>query len=249
MKEINQNGREEIITKLSTHDIDILNQNAWDIRRSDLRSSWKIANDSERDSIINSYQLGIAESSRTLGYCLWRFGDYSQSLEKSMLAIEIFRSLKNKKGEADTLNNIGAVYMYQGDNENRLKCNLLCLQLRSEINDLEGAAGSENNVGETYMEMGNFEEATKWFDKCLQNPNASIQISSWAKHNVGIIFHRTRQLKNSIEAFNQSLELSNSVNYEVLTIATNLQIAIVLIEMDVFQKVLKRLNKFYEYLL
>ncbi len=236
MKEMDQNDKEEIITKLSIHDIDILNQNAWNIRRSDLRSSWKTANDAERNSIINSYQQGIAESSRTLGYCLWRFGDYSQSLEKSMLAIEIFRSLKNKKGEADTLNNIGAVYMYQGDNENRLKCNILCLQLRSEINDLEGVAGSENNVGETYMEMGNFTEANKWFDKCLQNPASTFQILSWAKHNIGIIFYRTNQLKNSIETFKQSLELSNSVNYEVLAIATNLQIAIVLIEIDVFSK-------------
>lgn len=178
MEQIIQKVKEELIPSHSLQEIDELNQNAWDTRRSDLRASWKLANDTERYSIINSYQKGIAESSRTLGYCLWRFGDYSQSLEKSMIALEIFRSLKDKKGEADTLNSVGAVYMYQGDNENRLKCNELCLQLHSEINDKEGVAGSENNVGETFMEMGNFDEANKWFAKCLKNPDASIQILS-----------------------------------------------------------------------
>ena len=99
MNQIVQNDIVEIIPRFSFHEIDELNQKAWDIRRSDLRASWKLANDIERDSINNSYQKGIAESSRTLGYCLWRFGDYPQSLEKSMLALEIFKSLGYKKGD------------------------------------------------------------------------------------------------------------------------------------------------------
>ena len=247
MEQTIQNKPEEVISGLLLHEIDKLNQTAWDIRVSDLRTSWKLANDTERFSIINAYQKGIAESSRNLGYCLWRFGDYSQSLEKSMIALEIFRSLNDKKGEADTLNSIGAVYMYQGDHDNRLKCNKLCLQIRSEINDKEGVASSEGNIGETYMEMGNFEEANKWFAKCLKNPHASIQAKSWAHHNIGIIFYRTEQLEKAIAAFKQSFELSDSVNYEVLSIATQIQIAQVLIELDVFStKIDFNLNKALE---
>ena len=232
MEHLVQNSTEEINKSLSLNDIDELNQKAWDIRRSDLRTSWQLANDTERFSLINSYQKGIAESARTLGYCLWRFGDYSQSLEKSMTALELFRSSKDKKGEADTLNSVGAVYMYQGDHENRLKCNQLCYQIRSEIKDLEGVAGSENNIGETYMEMGNLEEADKWFEKCLQNLNASVQIQSWAHHNIGIIFYKKKQLDKAITTFKKSFELSDSVNYEVLSIATHIQIALILIESD-----------------
>jgi len=234
MKQIVKNKIDELVPGLSMPEIDELNQKAWDIRVSDLRASWKLANDTERFSIITSYQKGIAESSRNLGYCLWRFGNYSQSLEKSMIALEIFRSLKNKKGEADTLNSVGAVYMYQGDNDNRLKCNQLCLQIRTEIGDKAGVASSECNIGETHMEMGNFEEANKWFEKCLKNPNASIQSESWVHHNIGIIFYRTDQLEKAIKAFKKSFELSDSVNYEVLSIATRMQIAQVLIQLDVF---------------
>lgn len=225
---------EEINESVSLEKIDELNQTAWDVRRSDLRTSWKVANDVERLSVIRSYQKGLAESLRTLGYCLWRFGDYSQSLEKSLFALNIFRSMNEKRGEADTLNSIGAVYMYQGDNENRLKCNQLCLQLRTDIHDLEGVAASENNIGETYMEMGNFEEAEKWLTKCLNNKNTSIQIQSWAHHNFGIIFFRKKNFEKAIASYNVSLKLSESVNYEVLSVATHLHIAKTLIESNVF---------------
>jgi len=234
MEEENQHPGSEINEVVSFENIDMLNVSAWEIRRSDLRASWKIANDTERYSILNPYQKGLAESLRTLGYCLWRFGDYSQSLEKSLIAMEIFRSMNDKKGESDTLNNVGAVYMYQGDHENRLKCNLLCLQLRKDINDMDGVTSSENNIGETYMEMGNFEEAEKWFSQCLSNPHSDIPTQSWAHHNRGVIYFRKKQFEKAILAYNKSLELSNSVNYEVLSVSTNLHISKALIESSVF---------------
>lgn len=213
--------------------IDELNRQAWDIRRSDLRGSWKLANETERLSILSSHQKGLAESLRTLGYCLWRFGDYSQSLEKSLIALDIFRAMGDKKGEADTLNSVGAVYMYQGDNESRLECNQRCLLLRTEIGDAEGVAGSENNIGETYMEMGNLEEAEKWFARCLRNPEASIQIQSWAHHNTGIIFSRISQFEKAIASYKKSFALSESVNYEVLSVSTRLHLSKALIESGV----------------
>jgi serine phosphatase RsbU (regulator of sigma subunit) len=209
----------------SSAEIDALNNEAWEIRRSDLRKSWALANETERLSILNGYQDGLAESLRTLGYCLWRFGDLSQSLEKSLIAVDIFRAIKNKKGEADTLNNVGAVYMHQGDHENRLACNKLCLKLRTEINDNDGVAGSENNIGETYMEMGNLAEAEKWFAKCLSNPNSSVQVKAWAWHNTTIIFSKTGAFEKSFDAFRKSLALSESVRYQVLSVSTKLHFA------------------------
>lgn len=215
---------------VSSEKIDELNSKAWELRRSDLKNSWQLANDAERLSAHDFYQTGLAESYRTLGYCLWRFGDYSQSLEKSLFALNIFRALENKQGEADTLNSIGAVYMYQGDNENRLKCNKQCLQLRTDINDKEGIAASQNNLGETYMEMGLLEDSENWLKKCLDNPDASIQIRSWAYHNFGIIFHRQKKYTEAVNYYNNSLLLSDSVNYTVLSVSTHLHLAKTILE-------------------
>ncbi|OFY86497.1 MAG: hypothetical protein A3F72_15035 [Bacteroidetes bacterium RIFCSPLOWO2_12_FULL_35_15] len=225
----------EINENISIEKIDQLNQNAWDIRRSNLVTSWKFANNTEQISIIKSYDKGLAESLRTLAYCLWHFGEYPLSLEKSMFAVKLFRLLKDKKGEADALNIIGAVlFMYQGDNESRLKYNQLCLQLRIDSNDTEGIAGSENHIGETYMDMGDFVEADKWFTRCLNNPGAIGQFRALAHHNKGILFFRKKQYKEAITSFYKSLHLTDALNYDLLSVSTHLNIAKVLIESDVF---------------
>ena len=217
---------DEIISTISIERIDELNKNAWEIRRSDLRASWKTASSAEKISIIQSYEKGLAESMLTLAYCFWRFGETPISLEKAMAAIKLFRFLNNKKGEADALNIIGAIlFMYQGDNESRLKYNQLCLQLRIDINDTEGIAGSENHIGETYMDLGDFAEANKWFTKCLNNRNSTVQFLGWANYNIGIIFFREKKFQKAIEAFYKSLHLSDSVKYDLLLVSSHLYIA------------------------
>ena len=220
---------------ISIEKIDELNQNAWEIRRSNIVTSWKFANNTEQISILKSYDKGLAESLRTLSYCLWHFGEYPAALEKSMFSVKLFRLLNDKKGEADALNIIGAVlFMYQGDNESRLKYNQMCLQLRIDSNDNEGIAGSENHIGETYMDMGNFVEADKWFTKCLNNPYAIEQFQAWAHHNKGIIFFRKKKYNEAVNSFYKCLHLTEAVNYDLLSVSTHLNIAKVLIESGAF---------------
>lgn len=224
----------ETIVDIPIEKIDDLNKNAWEIRRSDLRTSWRYANTTEKISIIKSYEKGLAESLLTLAYCLWRFGETPLALEKSTAAIKLFQLLNNKKGEADALNIMGAIlFMHQGDNESRLKYNQICLQLRIDINDTEGIAGSENHIGETFMDLGDFTEANKWFTKCLNNPSSTIQFQGWAHHNIGIIFYREKKFKQAIVSLYNSLRLSDSVKYDLLSISNHLFIAKALIGSDI----------------
>ncbi len=223
----------EVNESVSFETIDELNQNAWEIRRSDIKLSWKFANTAEHVSTIKLFDKGLAESLRTVSYCLWRFGNYSASLEKAMSAVKLFRKLNDRKGEADTLNIIGGIlFIFHGDNESRLKFNQMCLQLRIEINDTEGIAGSENHIGETFLDKGDFEEADKWFNKCLNNPNTTDVFRSWANHNLGIIHFKKKEFEKAISAFNKSLEISNLIKYDLLAIASHLEIAKSLIALN-----------------
>ena len=141
---------------------------AWEDRKNNLRASFNIAIHLFQETTQANYQKGIADSSKILGYCYWRFSDYSKSLVHSLSAVEIYKSLNDKKGEADTLNNLGAVYMFQNEHQKRLECNLSCLALRKEIEDLVQVSGSMNNIGETYFEMGDYPNAEKWLIECLE---------------------------------------------------------------------------------
>lgn len=205
-------------------DINLRNQEAWNKRLFDLQSSYSEALNTLELSEAIQYQKGIAESCKILGYCFWRFSDFSLSLSHSLRAIKIFQKIKDKKGEADTLNNIGAVYMFQNDHQKRLEVNLKCKALREEIEDLEGVVSSEGNIGETYFEMGDYTNAQLHFESVLKSKDASPQGLAWAYHNLGMVHKVYKNWDDSLHFYQKGLEISESVQYNVLITDSYLKI-------------------------
>ncbi|MCH2225631.1 MAG: tetratricopeptide repeat protein [Crocinitomicaceae bacterium] len=227
-----------------THiEIDNLAEQAWNLRLSKIQIAYQSGLSLIEISESMNYLKGIADSCKTLGYCYWRFSDYSLSLAHSLRAIDIYRQLGDKSGEADTLNNIGAVYMFQNDHEKRLEVNIRCKQIRSEIGDLEGATSSEGNIGETYLEMGNLPKAEACFRSVLDDPNASPQGLSWAYHNLGRVFQTKEKWTRALDFYTLGLELSESVDYRVLITDSYLAIVELFIIQKKYDEALKNAEK------
>ena len=224
-------------------EIDQQNKAAWEERLLNLQNSYKESLNALENSEAINYKKGIAESCKNLGYCYWRFSDFSLSLSHSLRAIEIFQNLNDLKGEADTLNNIGAVYMFQNDNEKRLEVNLRCKKIREKIGDLEGVSSSEGNIGETYFEMGDYENAEQRFQSVLNNPNASSQGLAWAYHNLGLVENVRKNYVNALDYYQKGLDLSYSVKYDVLITDSYLRIAELFIEQGDFDKAILNAEK------
>ncbi len=213
-------------------EIDQQTKAAWEERLLNLQNSYKESLTALENSEAINYKRGIAESCKNLGYCYWRFSDFSLSLSHSLRAIKIFQNLNDLKGEADTLNNIGAVYMFQNDNEKRLEVNLRCKKIREKIGDLEGVSSSEGNIGETYFEMGDYKNAEMRFHSVLKNPNASTQGLAWANHNLGLVENVYKNYDKALEYYTKGLDLSYSVQYSVLITDSYLRIAELFIELN-----------------
>lgn len=220
------------VGKMDIFKIDNLNIKAWQQRRIDLRLSYDVAMKIKEAADSLDYKKGIADSSKVLGYCYWRFSDYSLSLTHSLIALKFYRENNLKKDEADTLNSIGAVYMFQKEHAKRLECNLQCLKIREDAKDNEGVAGSQNNIGETYFEMGDMVNALKWFDECLKNQYSTEQIRAWATHNLGKVYRVQNNFNSAKKYFLTSLTISTKVGYDVLSSETNLQLSFLFLELD-----------------
>lgn len=224
-------------------EVDQRNEQAWQERLLDLRSSYESALNLLEWSEYRSYKKGIADACRTLSYCYWRFSDFSLSLSHSLRALKLYQQLGDKRGEADTLNNIGAVYMFQNDNEKRLEVNLQCKAIREEIGDLEGVTSSEGNIGETYFEMGDYENAVKRFNSVLADPNSSPQGRSWAYHNLGKVGVVREDWQTALTNFIHGLELSVSVNYEVLICDSYLEVANLYLRIEKYDLAIENAEK------
>lgn len=198
---------------------------SWNERRSDMRgafhraSKWLPVCESEGNSKL------IADCHKILGYCYWRFSDFSLSLEHSLRALFYYQENGDLRGEADTLNSLGAVYMFNKEHQKRLECNLKCLEIRMQLGNADDISGSMNNIGETYLEMGDLVAAEQWFQDCISYPGSTDDSLAWAFHNLGKLFLLQGDFSASEANFIQSLRLSLSIDYHVLTTETYIQIS------------------------
>lgn len=228
---------------MNNPEIDQLTDRAWSNRMLDLQKSYQDAITLEEWSESINYKKGVADSCKILGYCYWRFSDYSLSLSHSLKAIKLYEKLGDRWAEADTLNNIGAVYMFQNDNEKRLEVNLKCKQIRLEVGDLEGVSSSEGNIGETYLAMERYEDAEKCFHEVLSDKNSSPQGLAWAHHNLGHVAKVRKDWKEALAQFLKGLEISESVNYTVLITDSYLSIVELYMAQDNQEEALKNAER------
>lgn len=210
---------------MKNQQIDNYTDRLWEMRLTDLQTTYKETSELITTVENTHYQKGLADCYKILGYCLWRFSNYPESLHYSSLALDIYQQIGDKKNESDTLNNVGAVYMFQNEHQKRLEVNIKCKQLRQEAEDLEGVASSEGNIGETYMEMGDYHNATNCFNNVLLDENASPQGLAWAYHNLGKIDLTKKSFNSALFNFTKGLEISLSVNYNVLITDSYIEIA------------------------
>lgn len=225
--------------------LEVLDQ-AWNNRRSDMRGSFHIAKEYLNYCEELGFQKAIADCHKIAGYCYWRFSEFSLSMEHSLKALEFYQKVNDLRGEADTLNSLGAVFMFEKDHQKRLECNLKCLDIRIQLGDADDISGSMNNIGETYLEMDDNDSAKKWFYDCINYPGSSSDSISWATHNLGRLFLREGDFRASEEMFLDSLAVSNEISYDILTTETLLQLSELYKKLDQTDLALEYADKAFE---
>jgi tetratricopeptide (TPR) repeat protein len=106
------------------------------------------------------------------GYII--IGEFDKGLPYSKQASVLAQSLRFKKGEAQSYNNIGNIFWYQGNYPEALKNHLTALKIREEIKDKQGVAYSYGNIGNVYWTQGNLPEA---LDSLLSSSKSSALVS------------------------------------------------------------------------
>ncbi|MDT9298605.1 MAG: tetratricopeptide repeat protein, partial [Arthrospira platensis PCC 7345] len=69
-------------------------------------------------------------------------------------ALTISREVRDRRGEATTLNNIGGVYGAIGEPQEALTYYQQALTIRREVRDRAGEATTLNNIGLVYSAIG-----------------------------------------------------------------------------------------------
>ncbi len=96
---------------------------------------------------------------------------HSQSFDQAMSmyarAIDLYRRVRDREGEGETLNAEGDTLDDAGEDEKALGDYQQALEIERELKDRRAEALILNNIGNAYFDLGQFEKAISYYDQTL----------------------------------------------------------------------------------
>ncbi|MFN7201387.1 MAG: tetratricopeptide repeat protein, partial [Aphanizomenon sp.] len=146
------------------------------------------------------YQQGSAESLR-------------QAIQKWQEARLLYRAVGDRRGEATTLNNIGAVYDALGEKQKALDFYNQALPIRRAVGDRRGEAITLNNIGGVYDDLGEKQKALDFYNQALPLRRAAGDRGGEANtfNNIGGVHDDLGEKQKALNFYNQSLPIFRAV--------------------------------------
>jgi CHAT domain-containing protein/Tfp pilus assembly protein PilF len=127
--------------------------------------------------------------------------------------LQIYREIKDRKGESNSLNNLGLAYKSLGQYQKAIDYHTQSLTIKREIGDRKGESNSLNNLGLAYKSLGQYQKAIDYYtqsltiDRDLGDRNGE----SKSLNNLGSAYHFLGQYQKAIDYYTQSLTINREI--------------------------------------
>lgn len=176
-------------------------------------------------------------------------GRPQEALEKFQSALAIFRELKARAGEANSLNNIGEVYFYSLEKyDEALKFYQQALAIRREIGDKEGEWASLDYLGELYATRNQLPQALDSYQQALAiikqlttapSSDSSLLTSERIRlNNIGGVYFRMSQYDKALESYQQALAIHKKTSDRIGEAQTLNNIGVIYVNQSQYQNAL-----------
>lgn len=127
--------------------------------------------------------------------------------------LELSRSVKFAKGEADCINSLSAVYWMRRNYPVTLNYTLQNLGIRQKIGDTIGIFNASNNLGLIYYETGKYDLALRYMQEALSIASKIKDTRKIAKAtaNLGIVHMALKDTARAYTNFIKSLEIQTNL--------------------------------------
>ena len=168
-----------------------------------------------------------------------------KALEKLNEALPLRRIVGDRRGEAQTLNNIGLVYQSLGETQKALENYNEALPIRRAVGDRSGEAITLNNIGGVYQSRGEMQKALEKFNEALPILQAigDRRREASAFNNIGTIHFSLGEMQKALEKLNEALPLRRTVGDRRGEASTLNNIGEVYRSLGEMQKALEKYNE------
>src|SRR6266540_3199858 len=137
-----------------------------------------------------------------------------KSIEKYEEALGLYRRAGDSRGEAETLNSIGLVYLSLGEKQKALDKYNEVLPIERAIGNRDMEAGTLNSIGAVYQSLGEMQKALDKFNEALPISQAVGDPFGEAStlNNIGKVYDSLGETQKALEKFNEALTLWRAVS-------------------------------------
>jgi CHAT domain-containing protein/tetratricopeptide (TPR) repeat protein len=168
-----------------------------------------------------------------------------KSIEKYHEALELYRRATDRKGKAQTLNNIGEVYWSMGEMRNALEKLNEALPLLQEVGDRRQEAVTLSNIGVAYWSLGELQKAMEKYNEALPLSRAVGDRGQEAQtlNNIGLGYQSLGETQKALEKLNEALPLRRALGDRSGEALTLNNIGVVYNALGEMQKALEKYNE------
>src|SRR6266498_5654816 len=136
-----------------------------------------------------------------------------KSIEKYHEALESYRRAGDRRGEAETLSNIGEVYYLLGETRKALEKFNEALPIRQGAGDSGGEAETLNSIGAVYQSLGETRKALEKYNEALplRRTVGDRRGEATTLINIGSVYYSLGEMQKALEKYNEALLLRRAV--------------------------------------
>jgi signal transduction histidine kinase len=170
-------------------------------------------------ALANKLGLDVEKATalNNIGEILSISGNTKEAISKHLQALQIFNSINNKSGIANTYKLLGFSFYNISDFKSALEYLNSALETYENINDESGAAIIHNHLGNVYGTIKDLDNALNHFNKSLSFVQSVGDSSRAAVNlgNIGLIYFEKKKYKKAIENYLTALKVFKALNQEM----------------------------------
>ncbi|MEB3119493.1 MAG: tetratricopeptide repeat protein, partial [Limnothrix sp.] len=97
----------------------------------------------------------------------YRTSQFREAIQSWEAALQIYRTLRDRQGEAASLGNLGLAYRSLGQYQQAIDFQEQSLAIKREIGNRQGEAASLGNLGNAYDSLGQYQRAINYHEQSL----------------------------------------------------------------------------------
>ncbi len=228
----------------SREKVDHLNDLAWELGLTDTKRAFSLSKDALKLSRKIDYDIGLAYGYRNLGYCQLISSQLEEGLQNAQNAMDRFKALNDKKGEATAMDTISLIFWRLGHYDEALNCSFMALDLNNEIKDKRGQAWALQNIGLIYLEVGDKKLSLDFFDKSLKLFRKIGYLVGEARVYTGLgqVYQNSGELENALQFHLKSLGISQTTQIKIGIATTSIAIGTIYHKLGQFEQALEYFN-------